>query len=82
MEDKTTYTIIASSNSFELSDADAFANVASGVLGDEWYNELLKETAHCTKGVANDRITDMVMAVLNRPIIRFLLKYYARKMMK
>lgn len=58
---------------FELADGDAFATLASRILGDHKYNELTRRNAILPKGMANDRMVDAVMKVLNHPLVRLIL---------
>ena len=67
------YTCV-SGGGIELDDADAFATVASRVLGNEKYDELVKQTITLPKGMANDKIVDEVVRILNRPIVKFALR--------
>jgi hypothetical protein len=59
---------------FELGDADAFATVASRILGEKKYDEIRRQTITLPKGMANDRMVDEVMKVLNRPLVRIAMR--------
>ena len=78
MKKTTTFCIEMSHAPFELSDADAFANVAEKVLGKDGYRNVQYHTASFTKGQANDKMVDEVFAVLNNPIVRLALKIARR----
>lgn len=60
-----------------LDDSDAFENVASKVLGDEKYEQLKRETAMLPKKMANDAIVDEVFRKLNRPIVKFVMRFFS-----
>lgn len=59
---------------FELGDADAFATVASRILGEKKYDEIRRQTIAFPKGMVNDRMVDEVMKVLNRPLVRIAMR--------
>lgn len=59
---------------FELGDADAFATVARRVLGEKKYGEIRRQVIALPKGVANDRMVDEVVKVLNRPLVRIAMR--------
>ena len=59
---------------FELGDADAFATVARRVLGEKKYGEIRRQVIALPKGIANDRIVDEVVKVLNRPLVRIAMR--------
>ena len=59
---------------FELGDADAFTTVVSRILGEKKYDEIRRQTIALPKGVANDRMVDEVMKVLNRPLVRIAMR--------
>ena len=59
---------------FELGDADAFATVASRILGEKKYDEIRRQTITLPKGMANDRIVDEVVRILNHPIVKIALR--------
>ena len=65
---------IALDGGFELGDADAFATVASRILGEKKYDEIRRQTIALPKGVANDRMVDEVVKVLNRPLVRIAMR--------
>ena len=65
---------IALDGGFELGDADAFATVASRILGEKKYDEIRRQTIAFPKGVVNDRMVDEVVKVLNRPLVRIAMR--------
>ncbi len=65
---------IALGGGFELGDADAFTTVARRVLGEKKYGEIRRQVIALPKGVANDRMVDEVMKVLNRPLVRIAMR--------
>ena len=65
---------IALDGGFELGDADAFATVASRILGEKKYGEIRRQVIALPKGAANDRMVDEVMKVLNRPLVRIAMR--------
>lgn len=65
---------ITFSGGFELGDADAFATVASRILGERKYDEIRRQNIALPKGMANDRMVDEAMKVLNRPLVRIAMR--------
>lgn len=65
---------IALGGGFELGDADAFTTVARRVLGEKKYGEIRRQVIALPKGVANDRMVDEVVKVLNRPLVRIAMR--------
>ena len=59
---------------FELGDADAFTTVVSRILGEKKYDEIRRQVIALPKGVANDRMVDEVVKVLNRPLVRIAMR--------
>lgn len=59
---------------FELGDADAFATVARRILGEKKYGEIRRQVIALPKGIANDRMVDEVVKVLNRPLVRIAMR--------
>ena len=59
---------------FELSDRDALDTLADRILGRRRHDEMKRRTAALPAGVANDRIVDEVIRVLNRPLVRMALE--------
>lgn len=68
------FSITFTGGGFELGDADAFATVASRILGEKKYDEIRRQTITLPKGMANDRMVDEVMKVLNRPLVRIAMR--------
>lgn len=59
---------------FKLGDADAFATVARRILGEKKYGEIRRQVIALPKGIANDRMVDEVVKVLNRPLVRIAMR--------
>ena len=68
------FSITVGGDGFELNDADAFATVASRILGEKKYDEMRRQTAALPKGMANDRMVDEVMKVLNSTLVKFAMR--------
>ena len=64
------FSITAGGDGFELNDADAFATVASRILGERKYDEMRRQTSSLPKGRANDMMVDEAMRLLNRPLVK------------
>ncbi len=65
---------VSGNHPLELSDADAFATVASRILGEKKYDEIRRQTVTLPKGMANDRMVDEIMKVLNSTLVKLAMR--------